>query len=115
VVQQNRRISLGITLAAKAAAAPLTTATPMGAAGESRALRPGFIHGEGATLQGLSIKALDGTLHVLFFRQLDEAKPSRFARHLVPDDYCGNNLKPSVGHKFAEHTIGHGAGKVPHE
>jgi hypothetical protein len=24
-------------------------------------------------------------------------------------------LKPSVGHKFAEHTIGHTAGKVPHE
>jgi hypothetical protein len=24
-------------------------------------------------------------------------------------------LKPSGGHKFAEHTIGHTAGKVPHE
>jgi hypothetical protein len=24
-------------------------------------------------------------------------------------------LKPSGGHKFAEYTIGHTAGKVPHE
>jgi hypothetical protein len=24
-------------------------------------------------------------------------------------------LKPSVDHKFAEHTVGHTAGKVPYE
>jgi len=116
VIRQTRRISLIITLAAKATAAtPLTTAAPMGAAGESRALWPGFIHGEGPPLQGLSVKSLDGPLHVFFIGKLDEAKPSRFACHLVANDRGGNNLKPSVGHKFAEHTIGHTAGKVPHE
>jgi hypothetical protein len=87
----------------------------MGATGESSALWPGFIHCEGTPLQGLSIKSLDRTLHVFFIGKLNEAKPSGFARHLVPDDGCGNNLKSSVGHKFAEHTIGNTAGKVPHE
>jgi hypothetical protein len=114
-MQQTRRISLVITLAAKAAAAPLTAPTPMGATGESSALWSGFIHGEGTPFQGLSVKSLNRTLHVFFIGKLDEAKPSGFARHLVPDDCCGNNLKPSVGYKFAEHTIGHAAGKVPHE
>jgi hypothetical protein len=115
VIEQNRRIPLLITLAVEAAAAPLTTAPPMGAAGDSRALWPGFIHSEGTPFQGLSVKALDGPLHVFFFGQLDEAKPSRFACHLIANDGGGNNLKPSVDHKLAEHTIGHTAGKVPHE
>ncbi len=116
MIQQTRRISLIITLAAKATAAtPLTTATPMGAAGESRALWSGFIHCEGPPLEGLSVKSLDRSLHVFFIGKLDEAKPSRFACHLVANDRCGNNLKPSVNHKFAEYTIGNTAGKIPHE
>ena len=116
MIQQTGRISLIITLAAKATAATtLTTAAPMGAAGESRALWPGFIHCEGPPLQGLSVKPLDRPLHVFFIGKLDEAKPSRFACHLVANDRCGNHLKPSGGHKFAEYTIGHTAGKVPHE
>ena len=116
MIQQTGRISLIVTPAAKATApTPLTTATPMGAAGESRALWPGLIHCEGPPLQGLSVKSLDRPLHVFFIGKLDEAKPSRFACHLVANDRCGNYLKPSVDHKFAEHTIGHTAGKVPHE
>ena len=117
VIQQTGRIFLIITLAAKATAAatPRTTATPMAAAAESRALGPGFIHGEGPPLQGLSVKSLDRPLHVFFIGKLDEAKPSRFACHLVANDRGRNNLKPSVDHKFAEYTIGYTAGKVPHE
>jgi hypothetical protein len=111
-----RRISLIITLTAKATAAtPLTTAAPMGAAGESRARWPGLIHREGPPLQGLSVKSLDRPLHVFLIRQFDEAKPSRFARHLVANDRGRNNLKPSVDYKLAKHTIGDTAGKVPHE
>jgi hypothetical protein len=87
----------------------------MGAASESRARWPGFIHREGPPLQGLSVESLDRTLHVFFLGKLDEAKPPRFAGHLVANDRGGNNLKPSVDYKFAEHTIGHAAGKVPHE
>lgn len=117
MIQQTGRISLIITLAAKSTAATPRTgpATPMGAAGESSALWPGFIHCEGPPLQRLSVKSLDRPLHVFLVGKLDEAKPSRFACHLVADNRCGNNLKPSVGHKFAEYTIRHTAGKVPHK
>ena len=116
MIQQTGRISLIITLAAKSTATtPLTGATPMGAAGESSALWPGFVHCEGPPLQGLSVKSLDRPLHVLLVGKLDEAKPSRLACHLVANNRCGNNLKSSVGYKFAEYTIGHTAGKVPHK
>jgi hypothetical protein len=105
-----------IALAVEATAATsLASPAPMGAAGESRALWPGFIHREGTTLQGLSVKPLDRSLHVFFFGQLHEPKPSRFACHLVSNDRGGNNLKPGVDHKFAEYTVGHTAGKVPYE
>jgi hypothetical protein len=118
VIQQTGRISLIITLAAKATAAATprtTTTTPMAAPAESRALGPGFIHGEGSPLQGLSVKSLDRPLHIFFIGKLDEAKPSRFACHLVANDRGRNDLKPSIDHKFAEYTIGYTAGKVPHE
>ena len=110
MIQQTGTISLIITPAAKA-----TAATPVAAAGKSSALWPGFIHCERPPFQGLSVKSLDRPLHVFLIGKLDEAKPSRFACHLVANDRGGNNLKPSGGHKFAEHTIGHTAGKVPHE
>jgi len=108
--RQTRGISLSTTPAAKA-----TAATPLGTATESGALRPCFVHREGPSLQGLSIKSLDRPLHVFFIGKFDEAKPSRFAGHLVANDRGRNNLKPGVDHKFAEHTIGNTAGKVPHE
>jgi hypothetical protein len=112
VIQQTRRISLIITPAAKATAA---ATTPVATAGKSSALWTSFIHCEGTPFQGLSVKSLDRALHVFVVAKFNEAKPPGFTRHLVADNRCGNNLKPSVGHKFAEHTIGHTAGKVPHE
>ena len=87
----------------------LSTAT------ESGALWPSFIYGEWPPLQGLSVKSLDGALHIFFIGQLDEAEPSGFTRHLVTDDACGNDLKPSIGHEFAEYVVGYTAGKVSHE
>jgi hypothetical protein len=98
-----------------------TAATPMGAAAttaataESSALWPGFVHGQGTPFQGLAVKSLDGSLHVFFLAKFDESKSPGFARHLITDDDRGNNLKPSVGDEFTEHTVGHAAGKVSHE
>jgi hypothetical protein len=111
VIRQIRRISSIVTLAAHAAASTAMRA----ATTESSALWPGLIHCEGTPFQGLSVQSLDGALHVFFIGKLDEAKPSGFARHLIPDDCRGNNLEPSVGHKFAEHAIGHTTGKISHE
>jgi hypothetical protein len=116
MIQQTRRMLLIVALAPKVPTpASLATPTPTGTAGESCALWPGLIHREGPPLQGLSVKSLDRALHVFFLGKLDEAKPSRFACHLVPNHRGGNNLKPSVDHKFAEHTVCHTAGKVPYE
>jgi hypothetical protein len=103
-----------------ARATAATTTTPMGAAtttatAESSALWPGFIHGQGTPFQGLAVKSLDGSLHVFFLTKFDETKSPGFARHFIAYDDRGDNLKPSVGDEFTEHTVGYAAGKVSHE
>ena len=90
-------------------------ATATTAAAESSALWPGFVYGQGTPFQGLAVKSLDGSLHVFFLGKFDETKSPGFARHLITDDDRGNNLKPSVGDEFTEHTVGHAAGQVSHE
>jgi hypothetical protein len=116
VIWQRGRISLIITLAAKPTAATATSMlTTAAAAAKSGALWPSLVHREGAPFQGLSVESLDRALHILFIGKLDEAEPSGFARHLVSDDGCGSDLKPSIRHELAEHNVCHTAGKVPHE
>jgi hypothetical protein len=103
-------------VAATTAPTPLAATTaPVGPAGETSALRPGFVHGKRSAFQGLAVKPLDGALHVFFLGKLHEAKPSGFPRHLVANNRSGNNLKASVGHEFAEHAIRYTSGKVPHK
>jgi hypothetical protein len=102
-----------ITLAAKATAA--TAASMLTTAAKSSALWPSLVHSEGTSFQGLSVQSLDRALHVLFFGKLDEAEPSGFACHLISDDGCGSHLKSSIRHELAEYTVGHTAGKIPHE
>jgi hypothetical protein len=114
-IQARGRNSLVITLAAKATPATATAAAMLTTAAESSALRPSLVHREGAPFQGLPVKSLDRALHVLFFGKLDEAEPSGFACHLISDDGCGSDLKPSIRYELAERTVGHTAGKVPHE
>jgi len=90
-------------------------ATATAPAAESGALWPGFVHGQGTPFQGLAVKSLDGSLHVFFLGKFDETKSPGFARHLITDDDRRDNLKPSVGDEFTEHTVGHAAGQVSHE
>jgi len=116
MIERTGRNSLVIAPVARA-----TAATPMGAAStaaataESSALWPGFIHGQGPPFQGLAVKSLDGSLHVFFLAKFDETKSPGFARHFITDDDRRNNLKPSVGDEFTEHTVGHAAGEVSYE
>jgi hypothetical protein len=112
VIQQRARLALVITLATEAIPASTSTLTT---AAKSSALWPSLVHREGTPFQGLSVKSLDRALHVLFFGKLDETEPSGFARHLIPDDDRGSNLKPGVRHELAEHAIGHTAGKISNE
>ena len=116
MIERTGRNSLVIAPVARATAAtpPMGAATATATA-ESSALRPGLIHGQGTPFQGLAVKSLDGSLHVFFLGKFDETKSPRFARHLITDDDRRDNLKPSVGDEFTEHTVGHAAGQVSHE
>ena len=109
IIQRTGKLSLIIALPAKAAAttaaASMTSATPMGAAtatAKSSTLRTGFVHCERTSIQVLAVEPLNRSLHVLFIGKFDETKTPGLTCHLVANNHCGNSLKPSVRHEFAE-------------
>ena len=101
------------SLATAATATPVLTAAAT--ATKSSALWASLIHREGTPFQGLPVEPLNGALHVFVVGKLDESEPSGFTCHLVPYNGRRCNLEPSIGDEFIEHTVGHTAGKVPHE
>ena len=74
-----------------------------------------FVDGQSAALQGLPIKAGDGTFHVLALSQFDESEAPRLSRGLVANDDGRSCLKTCATDEFSQFTICHFVGKVPHE
>ena len=66
-------------------------------------------------MQGLSIKARYGPLHVLALGQFDETETPRLSCHLIANDYGRSRLKAGTAHKLTQFTVCHLVGKIAHE
>jgi hypothetical protein len=82
---------------------------------EVGARRTRFVDGQSATLQGLPVKAGNGPLHILAFRQFDESEAPRLSRGLVANDHGRSCLKACTADEFTEFIVCHFVRKIPHE